>query len=103
METYTDAGNVDRLYQEEVDELERVSFDTSLAGSYLLGKDAQRITNESVRTQLSAALSGKELDALILQLARTMSVFEDRTESAEALLHGFSRGMGLVDQPRDPS
>jgi hypothetical protein len=41
METYTDAGNVDRLYQEEVDELERVSFDTSLAGSYLLGKDTR--------------------------------------------------------------
>jgi predicted nucleotidyltransferase len=103
METYTDAGNVDRLYQEESDELERVSFDTSLAGSYLLGKDAQRITEESVRTQLSVALSGKELDALILQVARTMSVLEDRTESAEALLHGFFRGMGLLDQPRDPS
>jgi predicted nucleotidyltransferase len=100
METYTDAGNVDRLYDEEGDELERVSFDTGLAGSYLLGKDAQRITDESVRTRLSAALSRKELDALILQLARTMSVLDDRTESAGTLFNGFFRGMGLVDEPR---
>src|ERR1700728_2427293 len=94
METYTDAGNVDRLYLEEGDELERVRFDTSLAGSYLLGKDAQRITGENVRTRLSAALSGKELAALFLQLARTMSVLDERTESAGALLNGLFRGMG---------
>jgi len=101
METYTDAGNVDRLYEEEGDELARVNFDTSVAGSYLLGKDARRITDESVRTRLSVALFGKQLNALIMHLARTMSVLEDRTESAEALIDGFFRGMGLVDQPRD--
>jgi predicted nucleotidyltransferase len=103
METYTDAGNVDRLYNEEGDELERVNFDTILAGSYLLGKDAQRITDESVRTRLSVALSVKELNALILQLARTMSVLDDRSELAEALLNGFLGGMGIIDPPRDPT
>ncbi len=103
METYTDAGNVDRLYDEEGDELERVNFDTILAGSYLLGKDAQRITDESVRTRLSAALSGKELNALVVQLARTISVLDDRTEPAKALLNGFFRGMGRIDPPRDPT
>jgi hypothetical protein len=51
--------------------------------------DAQRITDENVRTRLSTSLSGKELPALALQLARTMSVLDDRTESAEALLSGF--------------
>jgi predicted nucleotidyltransferase len=40
IETYTDAGNVNRLYEEEADELERVGFDTTLAGAFLLGKDA---------------------------------------------------------------
>jgi predicted nucleotidyltransferase len=103
METYTDAGNVSRLYQEEGDELDRVSFDTSLAGSYLLGKDARRITDESVRTRLSTALSGKELKTLVVQLARTISVLDDRTEVAEALLNGFFRGMGIIDPPRDPT
>lgn len=97
METYTDAGNVDRLYEEEADELANVAFDTTLAGSYLLGKDAQRITGENVRVQLSAALSEKELPMLIFRLARTMSAFDDRTRSANALLNSFLRGMGLVD------
>jgi predicted nucleotidyltransferase len=97
IETYTDAGNVNRLYEEEADELERVGFDTILAGAFLLGKDAQRITDESVRTRLSTSLSEKEHPTLVLQLARTMSVLDDRTESAEPLLRGFFRGMGLVD------
>jgi predicted nucleotidyltransferase len=96
IETYTDAGNVNRLYEEEADELERVGFDTTLAGAFLLGKDAQRITDENARTRLSTSLSGKELPALVRQLARTMSALDDRTESAEALLSGFFRGMGLV-------
>jgi predicted nucleotidyltransferase len=47
LETYSDAGNVDRLYEEEGDELANVGFDTTLAGSYLLGKDAQLITDEN--------------------------------------------------------
>ena len=102
METYADAGNLERLYEEEGIELARVNFDVTLAGAYLLGKDAQRITQETVRTRLSVALSGKQLNALVFQLARTISVLDDRTESAEALLDGLCRGMGLVDQTRDP-
>jgi predicted nucleotidyltransferase len=97
IETYTDAGNISRLYEEEADELKRVGFDTILAGAFLLGKDAQRITDENVRTRLSTSLSGKELPALVLQLARTMSVLEDRTETVKALLSGFFRGMGCVN------
>lgn len=97
METYADAGNFDRLYEEEVQELEKVDFDTTLAGSYLLGTDARRIIEESVRRQISAALSGDQLPALIARLARTMSTLEDRTQSAEALLGAFLRGMGLPD------
>jgi predicted nucleotidyltransferase len=96
LETYTDAGNVDRLYEEEGDELANVGFDTTLAGSYLLGKDAQLITDETVRTRLWDALAGKEFSALVLQLGRTMSIFGDRGESAEALLNGFLRGIGLI-------
>jgi predicted nucleotidyltransferase len=62
IETYTDAGNVDRLYEEEDDELERVGFDTILAGAFLMGKDAQRISDENVRTRLSTSLSGISRD-----------------------------------------
>jgi predicted nucleotidyltransferase len=38
IETYTDAGNLNRLYEEEADELERVGFDTILAGAFSWGK-----------------------------------------------------------------
>ena len=55
IETYTDAGNMDRLYEEESEELERVGFDTVLAGAFLLGKDARLITDETVRTKLRSS------------------------------------------------
>ena len=96
IETYTDAGNVERLYEEENDELKRVGFDTVLAGAFLLGKDMQRIMDTKVRRKLLTLLSEKELAELIRQLARTMSVLDDRTESAEALLEALFRGMALA-------
>lgn len=97
LETYTDAGNEDRLYEEEAHELELVGFDTLLAGAYLLGKDAQRATAPNIRSKLSIALSGKNISALVPQIARTMSTLEDRTELAATLLRQFFRGFGLND------
>jgi predicted nucleotidyltransferase len=99
LETYTDAGNVDRLYEEEPEELELVGFDTVLAGAFLLGKDAQRATTANIRGKLATALSGKNISALVPQIARTMSTLEDRTELAATLLREFFRGFGLNDLP----
>jgi predicted nucleotidyltransferase len=95
LETYTDAGNEDRLYEEEAAELKRVDFDTVLAGAFLLGKDARQITDQNIRDQLQTALSGQNITVLVDQIARSMSSFEDRTESSVALLRGFFRGMDL--------
>jgi predicted nucleotidyltransferase len=95
LETYTDAGNADRLYEQEAEELEFVGFDTVLAGAFLLGKDAQLITDPSARESLSAALTGQRVTALVQQIARAMNIFEDRTEASTALLREFFRGMGL--------
>jgi hypothetical protein len=60
LKTYTDAGNVDHLYEEEAKELELVGFDTVLAGAYLLGKEAQRATAPTIRNKLSTALIRQE-------------------------------------------
>lgn len=95
LETYTDAGNADRLYEEEAEELALVGFDTLLAGAFLLGKDAQLGTDQGTRDNLSATLTGKRVTALVQQMARAMSTFEDRTEASTALLREFFRGMGL--------
>lgn len=37
--TYADAGNTDRLYENEMDLLQAVGFDMQLAGAELLGRD----------------------------------------------------------------
>jgi len=95
LETYTDAGNVDRLYEEETEELERVNFDTTLAGAYLLGKDARLVVTPETQESLSGALSGKVIADLIREVARSMSSLENRTDPATALLGGFFRGMGI--------
>jgi predicted nucleotidyltransferase len=95
LETYTDAGNVDRLYEEEAEELTQVDFDTRLAGAYLLGKDAKLVVTPEILGRLSAALSGKVIAELIQEVAHSMSALEDRTEPSGALVGGFFRGMGI--------
>jgi predicted nucleotidyltransferase len=94
LETYTDAGNVDRLYEEEEEQLKRDEFDTALSGAFLLGKDVRRITDEKVRHELGTLLTDDARSNLATQLARTISILEDRTEPAEALLSHFFEGLG---------
>lgn len=96
METYADAGNNDRLYEQESEELERVDFDLTLAGAYLLGKDAYKVTNEKTRAQLMAALTPVQVESLIQKMTWAKSVFDDHTEYVAALLNGFLHGLGLV-------
>ena len=43
MQTYDEAGNLDRLYEEELALLEDEGFDTRLAGIRLLGRDMRKI------------------------------------------------------------
>jgi predicted nucleotidyltransferase len=61
LETYTDAGNGDRLYEEAADEVELVGFDAVLAGAYLLGKDAQRTTASNIRNKLGPLYPARTL------------------------------------------
>jgi predicted nucleotidyltransferase len=95
LETYTDAGNLDRLYDEKANELELLGLDTVLAGAYLLGEDAQRISDPQLLTNLRKVLHRETATELVHQVARTMSILEDRTQASSALLGCFFRGMGL--------
>ena len=45
MQKYEEAGNLDRLYEEELDLLEDEGFDTRLAGIRLLGRDMANISD----------------------------------------------------------
>lgn len=96
IETYADAGNIDRLYEQELDELEQSGFDLALAGAYLLGKDARLLTDETTRAQLSATMTAGAVDRLVYKLARAKSVFEDHTERAAELVNSLLRGLGIT-------
>ncbi len=91
---YADAGNLDRIYDEETVLLEGAGYDMEFAGSQLLGRDAARICRQDTRRQISAILSSERMvDQLIRQMHR--SGFDDdgpQAERAAELLKRFSAG-----------
>jgi predicted nucleotidyltransferase len=101
METYADAGNTDRLYESEGEELERVGYDMELAGAYLLGRDAHSLTNEANRARLAEALSEPMIDSLVLAMTRMRGSLEDHTQYSAALLSGFLRGFNPLPDVGD--
>lgn len=50
--TYADAGNMDRLYEDEIDLLEEVGHDLELAEAALLGLDARRLCSPATAVKL---------------------------------------------------
>lgn len=102
METYADAGNTDRLYEFEGEELERVGYDMELAGAHLLGKDARSLTSETNRSRLGEALSEPMVDSLVLAMTRVRGSLEDHNEYSAALLSGFLRGFRSLPDTSNP-
>lgn len=90
---YADAGNLDRIYGEELTVLEGAQFDLELAGAELLGRDAARICQEKTLRELQALLGSEQLvDQLARQMNRTSFVDEAQVERAANLLQRFRRG-----------
>ena len=90
---YADAGNLDRLYDEELDLLEDAGYDLELAGSELLGRDAARICQHETRRQISAVLSSEQLvDQLIRQMRQFGFDEEVHVERISNLLTRFASG-----------
>jgi predicted nucleotidyltransferase len=52
LSTYANAGNIDRILDEELDLLEAAGFDLALAGAELLGREVAGITSPAVMDQL---------------------------------------------------
>lgn len=90
---YADAGNLDRLYEHELDLLEAVEFDLELAGAQLLGSDVVRICQTETRRQISALLtSARLLDQLTIQMDRTELTGGPQEERTARLLRRFCQG-----------
>jgi predicted nucleotidyltransferase len=90
---YADAGNLDRIYGEELALLEAAQFDLELAGAELVGRDAARICQEETQRQLQALLDSEQLvDQLARQMNQTSFIDEAQVQRSANLLQRFRRG-----------
>jgi predicted nucleotidyltransferase len=90
--TYTDAGNFDRLYDQELALLEAVEFDLELAGAELLGRDVARICTAPGSEQARAWLtSPRFLDQLVGHMVQT-STHSEAVAAVSRIVDSFCRG-----------
>lgn len=91
---YTDAGNEDRLYTEQLSLLEAVGFDVTIAGAQLLGKDARGIASEETVASITKLLADPDLKQdLVNQLVQAGPRSDEPFAGHCALLlDNFQRG-----------
>ena len=96
MAHYAQAGNLDRLYSDAFDLVERHGHDPDIAGAALLGRDTAAIANDGdIRTQILAILRVDDPAPPILthMLGSRTAVFEaDTSERVAALFYAFREG-----------
>lgn len=98
---YTDAGNVDRLYNDFSDVLEKYEFDTELAGAYLLGLDISKIGKLSTLNFLIETLNQETGEDSHFDLIHNMTrnrmdaeeLFDETLNALVALIKGISAGL----------
>lgn len=90
---YGDAGNLDRLYEQEMALLEAAGFDIDLAGAQLLGRDTARLCHQDTRVRIRALLNSEPLvDQLIVQMAGGGFLEDAQAERISGLLTRFREG-----------
>ena len=94
MRTYHEAGNQDRLYEEEFSMLESVGFNPLAASQQLLGKDVRRIAKPKTLEQALSVLNDEKLaDRLVTHMAPRLRSADDPIAAAENLLEQFKIGL----------
>jgi predicted nucleotidyltransferase len=90
---YADAGNTDRLYDQEMDLLEAVAFDMELAGAELLGRDVVAICSKPVLDQVrSIVTSEQNRERLVNQMVQT-STYAEAAPAVDRIVGEFFRGL----------
>lgn len=93
LSTYSDAGNIDRLYDEEMPLLEAADFDLKLAGAELLGRDVIQPSFPLARDSLDRIFNKPEsLERLLAQMERLVFAPE-YTAHVDRLVQTFQRGL----------
>ena len=89
---YADAGNIDRIYDQELALLEAVDFDMELAGAELLGRDVAHIGSSQVMDQVrSLVTSEPDRERLVSQMAHTR--YAEAALTVNRMVSGFCRGL----------
>jgi len=91
---YIDAGNEERLYEEELPLLEVAGFDVSIAGAYLLGRDARFMVSRETAANLETILTAEAWkDQLVNQMFQSGGRSDDAfAQQCASLLENFTKG-----------
>jgi predicted nucleotidyltransferase len=100
LQSYASAGNEDRLYEQDHEVFEAVGHDLTLAGAYLLGRDAAQIARDETVRQVGELLTSKRcMDRLLSQIVGSATLLE-RTQTVENILRHFRSGfLETTDSP----
>ncbi len=97
MDNYAEAGNIDRLYDDEIELLQLEEFDHTLAGIRLLGRDLALVataeTGEAIRTILEAEAREQDRYRLVQDMLRGTRLhdrFDEIFAKVNKLQQGFS-------------
>ena len=94
LSSYANAGNIDRLYTDELEVLESVDFDVESAGAQLLGQDVARICEAGCLRSIDRVLQSEQLtEELITQINQVTDPFEEYPNRISVLLDRFRRGL----------
>jgi len=96
MNNYEQAGNFDRLYDQEKELLEEENFDTELAGIRLLGRDmaiiADRSTANVARNMLDTETGQRSVYRLTIDMIRNGVIFDRNFEETQLKIQKMREG-----------
>ena len=91
-QAYANAGNMDRLYEEEAALLEMAGHDPDLAGAALLGKDAAMLCSPGTAQQVRAILADPEPMLEALLRVRSQLAMDGDARRLRAFIAGYRSG-----------
>ena len=90
--SFESAGNQDRIFDEELELLETVAFDLTLAGAHLLGRDAARIADSAASRQIVNLLSSETQVNLLISHMITTAPYEENAALVARIFDCFRQG-----------
>lgn len=91
--SYDDAGNLDRLWEQEIELLESTGYDLRLAGAELLGRDVSQLCQPMTRQKLEKLLASERLlDQMESQIISSFGGHDDTSRKFKVLMDRFIKG-----------